>query len=265
MRNSQEPSTASRTCLNCSKEYLAGDRFCSACGQKTSTHRISLKHFLQHDLLHGVFHLDKGVPYTLKEAILRPGYAVANYLKGRRVRFYNVFYLTLLVIGLHLLIRHYTENDSATEVIHGNRLILHVAVIKYLKIVLFAFVPVFALNSWLLFRKLKYNYLEHVVIAGMLLLTFNIWLLIYLFTDILLRSGIFYEIKYYALGILSILVLFLPVQIYYQLTRKSYSLLGFSWRMILWYALLFTFILLALIALGQITNTKEVEYIIMDN
>ena len=44
-----------------------------------------MKHFVMHDLLHGVWHLEKGILFTLKETIIRPGQAALDYIKGKRV------------------------------------------------------------------------------------------------------------------------------------------------------------------------------------
>ena len=87
-------------CLNCN--FDVDNKFCPSCGQKTDTHRIVMKHFVMHDLLHGVWHLEKGILFTLKETIIRPGQAALDYINGKRVRYYNVFYLALLVIGLNI-------------------------------------------------------------------------------------------------------------------------------------------------------------------
>ena len=49
-------------CQNCDAEIEK--YYCSTCGQKTDMQRITVKHFLFHDLLHGVLHLDKGILFT---------------------------------------------------------------------------------------------------------------------------------------------------------------------------------------------------------
>ncbi|ESU25140.1 hypothetical protein FEDK69T_01070 [Flavobacterium enshiense DK69] len=46
-------------CLNCDTS-LSG-KFCSNCGQKTDTHRITFKHFIMHDVLHGVWHFESDI------------------------------------------------------------------------------------------------------------------------------------------------------------------------------------------------------------
>ena len=96
------------TCLNCNTEIE--NNFCSNCGQKTDTHRITLKHFLMHDLLHGIWHLEKGILFTIKETFMRPGQAALDYITGKRIRYYNVFYLSLLVLALNLRLSKLYEN-----------------------------------------------------------------------------------------------------------------------------------------------------------
>ena len=55
-------------CLNCTAATIS--KFCSNCGQKTEIHRITLKHFLFHDILHGVWHMEKGIFFTTKEVVI---------------------------------------------------------------------------------------------------------------------------------------------------------------------------------------------------
>lgn len=162
-------------CLNCNTPLA--DAFCAHCGQKADTHRITLKHFIFHDILHGVWHFEKGILFTMKQAILRPGKAALEYIAGKRIRYYNVFYLTLLIIGLNLYINHtqdqlsheyfnarlHPETDSAgksiDEFLENNS-----------KLLTFCFVPLFAVNSFILFRRKKLNFSEHFIISGMMFL-----------------------------------------------------------------------------------------------
>lgn len=102
-------------CMNCSSEVHS--RYCPDCGQKSPTSRITLPHFVRHDLMHGLWHIDKGILFTLREALLRPGQAALDYIRGRRIRYYNVFYLSLMIIGLVLVLKHFfaTFDMSATD------------------------------------------------------------------------------------------------------------------------------------------------------
>jgi hypothetical protein len=94
-------------CLNCGKELMG--LYCYGCGQKADTHRISFKNFIFHDLLHGTFHIEKGMFFTAKQALIRPGHAALDYISGKKIRYYNVFYLILITAGLMLFFRHFYE------------------------------------------------------------------------------------------------------------------------------------------------------------
>jgi hypothetical protein len=142
------------TCLNC--DTVLTGKFCHECGQKADTHRITAKHFIMHDLVHGIWHIDKGIPYTLKQAAIRPGYAIRDYIKGRRVKFYNIFYLMLMVLAFILYLNVFLgisgKHSFSTKA-------------TYL-----TFIPLYACAGWLMFKRLKYNFFEHIVVAGMIVL-----------------------------------------------------------------------------------------------
>ncbi len=80
------------TCLNC--EHSIAEKYCSCCGQKTSTHRYSLKHFVEHDFVHGVWHVDKGIVFTIKELFTRPGHSVREFILGKEL---------IISVSLHFL------------------------------------------------------------------------------------------------------------------------------------------------------------------
>lgn len=162
----------SAVCLNC--ENPASEKFCSNCGQKTDTHRITFKHFIFHDILHGIWHFERGILFTIKEAFKRPGQAAADYISGKRIKYYNVFYLNLLLIGFNIYLSHFLEKFD-TEV--NNDISNTTAKLKfqdflsdYSKILIFCLIPFFAFNGYLLFKKAKYNLSEHFITSGIVVL-----------------------------------------------------------------------------------------------
>lgn len=83
-------------CANCGRAIGGADqKFCPACGQPTPTHRIDW-HFLGHEIEHSVLHMDRGILYTLKNLMLRPGHLIRDYLDGRRA--HHVKPLMLIMI-----------------------------------------------------------------------------------------------------------------------------------------------------------------------
>lgn len=172
-------------CLNC--EFTVDNNFCPSCGQKTDTHRIVLKHFIFHDLLHGVWHLEKGIIFTLKETIIRPGQAALDYISGKRIKYYNVFYLSLLVIAVNILLLHARDNatDEIGRVTQLKKMGVNEFFSEYSKIVLFSIVPILAINAKLIFKRLKLNLAEHLIMGGITLLGILVLSTAYILSDVL--------------------------------------------------------------------------------
>ena len=71
-------------CINCALAVAGpGQKFCPGCGQPTPAHRIDW-HFLGHELEHSVLHMDRGILYSLRQLMLRPGRLMRDYIDGRR-------------------------------------------------------------------------------------------------------------------------------------------------------------------------------------
>src|SRR5690554_7102903 len=163
-------------CLNCETD-LTG-KFCSNCGQRSDTHRLTLKHLVFHDIIHGTFHFEKGMLFTAKQTLLNPGKAALDYISGKRVNYYNIFYFILLLIGINLFLGHYYEvlaRSTFSE--HFNEREFNETGVKlnqflntYNKIMILAVVPLFGIKSYLLFRRKKLNLTEHFILSSILLL-----------------------------------------------------------------------------------------------
>jgi hypothetical protein len=252
---------AHSNCLNCGK-FLSG-KYCSGCGQKADTHRISLKHFIMHDVLHGFMHLERGMLFTAKQALMRPGKAALDYISGKRINYYNVFYFVLILLGLTVLQTHYynvlAEMVDPTKMYQlevneaGAR--IDEALRKYGKLFIFLTVPVLAFNSWVLFRKRKLNYSEHAIISGMFLLGIFLIINVYLvfnFLDLLnlpsIVQFVLSEIPPYAFFAYLIFV-------YSNAFYADYSLWRFFYRMVLFLVLFVIEVIVFLVLLiGSITD-----------
>ena len=252
----------SKLCLNCDNPATA--KFCDNCGQKTDTHRITFKHFIFHDILHGIWHFEKGILFTIKEAFTRPGQAALDYISGKRIRYYNVFYLILLIIGLNIFLTHYYDEiynslqktileSSSNKVGKDAEEFLG----KYAKILIFSFVPFFALNSYLIFKRAKLNLSEHTIIAG---ITFVSILVLTTLGNILFFFDFttnFQFISHFANITIPILIFFYIIFSYYTAFKKKYSYFGFYFRMLFFFILsiieLATFLILLY---GFVTHWK---------
>jgi hypothetical protein len=75
--------------------------FCSQCGEHAmDRHSLTLSHFLQHNLLHELSHVDGKIFSTFRYLLFRPGFLTVEYFAGRRLRYINPvrLLLTCLVI-----------------------------------------------------------------------------------------------------------------------------------------------------------------------
>lgn len=232
-------------CLNCDK---ATERnYCSNCGQKTDTHRITLKHFLFHDVIHGVWHIDRGILFTLKQALFRPGKAALDYIEGKRIRYYNVFYLILLLIGLGIFIESIYVASLAKYVSYSTPIIEEDSELKdktlkllaeYVKFFLIVAIPAYAFNSYILFNKKKLFYSEHLIIFGMLFVGV---IIITLFGNILLFAEFIQSISFiydWSKFIVPILLLPYIINGLYGAFGKEYTKISFAIRTLL-YIILF--------------------------
>jgi hypothetical protein len=250
----------SSKCLNCDNE-ISGN-FCCNCGQNTKIQRISIRQLLTNDLFHGLFHLDKGMLFTAKEALTRPGKAALDYIDGKRVRYYNVFYFILLLIGLNIFVSNYYnsiyhlylpnteinsdfslnekkdfgEKNEKLEADYFPK--IRNFIDENEKILIFCFVPLFAINGYLLFRKRNLNFSEHFIIAG---ITFLGILLLITYDSIFS----FFEFTKSFSFISSISSFILPIAIigyttysYYQTFKYYYKKVSFSFRMFIFITLL---------------------------
>ena len=235
--------TEPANCLNCGSP--ADKNYCPQCGQKQHTHRLSIGHFILHDMLHGIWHLDKGIPFTLKEILIRPGFVAREYIEGKRAKYFNFFSLLILTIALnffiHGLLPVKDELQGDLEQFRSFFTFLQ----KNGRLFLFLLLPFMAFWTFVLFRKMHYNYTEHLV-PTLLVLTVSLIL------DLLCSLGDYFMggtwIDDHA--IVLYLILAFGIFTYWQFTGGTYSIMGFAWRILLAF-LLFFFIIILLLYFGQ--------------
>ncbi len=146
-------------CLNCG--HIALKKHCPQCGQKTSTHRFSLASIFDYAVINAYFSLNAGLIFTIKELFLRPGHAVREYLQGKRAKYLNAFSLFLVMLAFSLLISSFIKdnnNDIARSVYTQLRR-------DYPRLMVAAEIPVLSVIMLLCFRKIKFNFAEHLVAA----------------------------------------------------------------------------------------------------
>ena len=99
-------------CADCDRAIDGADqKFCPACGQPTPAHRIDW-HFLGHEFEHSVLHMDRGILYSLKNLMLRPGHFIRDYIEGRRARHVKpLMLIMILAAAMVFLAKYFLEGD----------------------------------------------------------------------------------------------------------------------------------------------------------
>ncbi|MFF5380101.1 DUF3667 domain-containing protein [Pedobacter suwonensis] len=203
----------STDCLNCGAPVM--QNYCANCGQKSTTHRYSIKHFIEHDFIHGVWHVDKGILFTLKSLFTRPGHSVREYIQGKRVPYFSFITLILLILTVSGLIAPYAHGNMSDLMPKGGKAMmndLEKFISHYPKLILIITIPVYSCFSLIWFRKAKLNFSEHLVlnsyrvivemIIGLLVSTLTIFyhntqVLLFLYFGVLSFFGLFYSIWFY--------------------------------------------------------------------
>ncbi|WP_165822146.1 DUF3667 domain-containing protein [Hymenobacter edaphi] len=190
-------------CLNCAGTLLAGAGYCPHCGQPRP-HRLSTAHVL-HEILHVFTHADKSIFGFVGQVLTRPARVVADYLAGRRKRYFNPFQFLLLAVGVATVLAvqlHYYErigeqvqlamqaHGAPAAVLARVGQYFH-AVGKFFNVWWLALMPLHALVAWAVYRR-RLNYAESfflLVIVGSVFQLYLILALVSVFLVVGLEPG----------------------------------------------------------------------------
>lgn len=233
-------------CKNCGDNTKG--KYCHNCSQKTNTKRLTVKHFLTHDLIHGMFHLDRGLPKTILAILIRPGKVALDYIYGKRKKYYNFFYLLLLIIGLYIFIQSFIQvDDFGVKAVDesGKKLTEGIPVSDFIqnnkKVVIFSWIPVLALAGFIVFRRLKFTFVEFLIPAIIAIIGCNLFnilsiLLTQLSSKFQLQDTLESSLQL-LIYLLNISIFIFPIFTFSQTTNGLYSTLGKIWRMLAFYLL----------------------------
>lgn len=224
-----------KSCLNCG--HRISDEFCSHCGQKADTSRITPNSLIKSDILGSIWHVEARFFRTLKHVLFGPGRMAMDYISGKRIKYYNLFSLLLILFGFNVLALHFYLDLNPNKIPDESTNIIDFFS-KYSKTILFALIPILALNGWIMFKRTKLNLAEHIIIASVSLSGILVLLLV---DDVISIIGI-YEPLSKIINILDkILVIgvtVFPAFTYFNAFKGTYSKLGLVWRLSVFYILL---------------------------
>ena len=231
-------------CVNCG--HPVSTHFCPNCGQRNGVNRISFKH-LYDDLQTKLFGFDLRFLRTSRYLFTDPGHLVYAYLGGNRVRYTPPFSYFILLISVWLLLYPVlgvsmeemmqsayetgfgaSTSEPMTDDQRNIATLVMNTISSNMRIFSSLFLPIMAIYSVLFFPKLRFNFLESVVV----------FLYIYGFSHIIVML----EVVLYAAFdmqqnlIFNLLTYVYLIYAYYKISRPSRLIPG-TLRIILMYVL----------------------------
>lgn len=187
------------TCKKCNTEVNL--KFCPECGQPANLKRID-GHYILHEIEH-VLHFERGILYTIRELLTKPGQNIRNYLTENRSRLIKPIIFIILTSLIYTLVSHffhieeeYVQHNALGNSSIGTILNWMQNNYGYASILMGIFIAI-----WLkvFFKKYGYNIYELLI---MLCFVQGISMLIYAFFGIL--EGIFTIKLFSVAGILGL-------------------------------------------------------------
>ncbi len=168
-----------KNCKTCNTE-LSG-KYCSDCGQPFELKRIDAN-YIKHEIEH-VLHFEKGIFYTIKELIIRPGKNVREFFTENRNRLVKPIIFIIITSLIYTIINHYfhieeqyIQQDGLDHSTIGKMMIWVQEHYGYANIILGIFIAFFIK---LFFRKSYYNIYEIIIllcfIMGISMLIYSIF------------------------------------------------------------------------------------------
>jgi hypothetical protein len=146
-------------CKNCGNSFEGN--YCNQCGQSAKTKRINHE-FLWEDIEHGLFHYDKGIGYSLKKLFEKPGIVIYDYIEGKRVNHFRPISMVIIMATIYALIYHLLDLNHRSALDESSGAILERVFEHYYWFVV-ATLPIYALTTYILFKKTKYNFYEIII------------------------------------------------------------------------------------------------------
>ncbi|MDR2223231.1 MAG: DUF3667 domain-containing protein [Flavobacteriaceae bacterium] len=157
--------------------------YCPTCGQSPKLKRID-GHYIIHEIGH-VLHFEKGIFYTIKELLTKPGNAVRRFITLDRSRLVKPIIFIIIASLIYSIIAHYFHVDSfvsynnAKEGTSDKVFSWGDSHSGYMNIIIGVFIAIWAK---LFFRKYDFNFFEILIlmcfVSGMSMLIFSVFAII---------------------------------------------------------------------------------------
>lgn len=142
---------------------------CEYCKKRIDTGRLSIS-YLWKDALNNLFNLERGLFFTFWSMLKSPSAVTRAFVEGDRHRFMNPFRFLLVAATFTVILEALAGDANMFTLLdmkgtdESSAKIVGDVMKKYLNIVILATVPFYAIGSWIVFRKPKWNLAEHLVV-----------------------------------------------------------------------------------------------------
>ena len=175
-------------CRNCNTQI--SENYCPNCGQPAKLKRID-GHYIIHEIEH-VLHFEKGILYTIRELITRPGQNIRHFITADRVRLVKPIIFIIITSLLYTVVAHffhiedgYVKFDEAKPSTTGIIFKWVKGHYGYSNIIMGVFI---AFWIKIFFRKHNYNIFEIIILLcfamGMGMLIFSLFVILQAITHI---------------------------------------------------------------------------------
>jgi len=239
-------------CKNCN-EIISGN-FCFNCGQNSKVRRYSFEHFIKHDLIHGIWNIDNGIFYTIKELLTRPGHSIREFIDGKRVNYFSYVTLLLLIIAISIFLEEFTQikiSDLMPESSQDAMNNLEEFTKNNPRFSLILTIPFYSILSFIWFRKAKLNLAEHFVLNSYRAVIESLIGLLFLVITIFIKNLQVLTIIY---GLINLSTLVYAFWLY----KQFFSVYKYSNKSLIFrsFAVIFSYILFTMF-IGIIMGIKE--------
>lgn len=155
------------TCKSCNTSYHG--KYCSNCGLAKTSERITLK-YLAEEVVQAFTSLHKKGLKTIKTSFSNPEIVVREYIDGIRTSYFNPVNFYFLTTGFCGFFTYkYQLNgpkiaSGQVSELNTQLTLLNDFIYNHFTLLFILLIPVFSFFSFLMFRKERYNYAEHLTL-----------------------------------------------------------------------------------------------------
>ena len=195
----QENTKSIATCKNCSQPVPK--KFCSNCGQSITVRDVNHK-FIVGEIHDTIFRVNNSFLLTLKELFTRPGAMIADYIDGKRIKYFRPISYLLLLVAIYTTLEHKLNRKTFLEEIllefkdnlfdgkYSNSNIYKIInwMINNGGYTFLLIIPLISFATYLAFIPAKKNYFKHLILntyinAQIIIIYIFFTIILFLFND----------------------------------------------------------------------------------